>query len=144
MTKAFGTSVLVAALSRSHEGHDVARLHLAEVLRGEDNMVVSTHAFAETYATLTVLPVRPRITPGQAQHLIRNNVQEPATIVDLDADDYMTVIGRMTELGLESGAIYDGLHVRSAEKAEADALLTFNGRDFRRMPPANPTELVIL
>jgi hypothetical protein len=65
-------------------------------------------------------------------------------IVDLDADDYVAVIGRMTDLGLESGAIYGGLHVRSAEKAEADELLTFNGRDFRRMPPADPTQLVIL
>jgi predicted nucleic acid-binding protein len=50
----------------------------------------------------------------------------------------------MADLGLTSRAVYDALHVRAAEKAEVDELLTFNGRDFRRMPPADPIRLVIL
>lgn len=36
----------------------------------------------------------------------------------------------------------DALHVVAAEKAGADELLTFNGRDFRRMSPEDPTWLV--
>lgn len=50
----------------------------------------------------------------------------------------------MTRLELTSGAVYDALHVVAAEKVDADQLLTFNGRDFRRMPPEDPTDLVIL
>ena len=50
----------------------------------------------------------------------------------------------MTDLGLESGAVYDALHVACAEKASAEELRTFNGRDFRPMPPEGPTELVVL
>ena len=50
----------------------------------------------------------------------------------------------MTRLGLSGGAIYDALHVRAAEKAHVKKLYTFNGRDFRRMPPSPPTELVVL
>jgi hypothetical protein len=36
------------------------------------------------------------------------------------------------------------LHVLCAEKASADELRTLNGRDFRRMPPETPTDLVVL
>ncbi len=64
--------------------------------------------------------------------------------VSLDAADYQAVLARMADLGLVSGAIYDGLHVRAAEKIEADELVTCNGRDFRRMPPEPPTRLVVL
>ena len=42
------------------------------------------------------------------------------------------------------GAIYDALHVHCAEAASVSELRTLNGREFRRMPPADPTELVVL
>jgi len=50
----------------------------------------------------------------------------------------------MSDLGLRSGAVYDALHVRCAESPPVQEIRTFNGRDFRRMPPADPTELVVL
>ena len=144
MLKAFDTSVLVAALSAAHGVHDVARPHLDDALEGRTRMAVSAHALAETYATLTVLQVRPRITPGQALHLIEENVLQVARVVALDANDYAAALQRMTRLGLVSGSVYDALHIVAAENAEADELLTFNGRDFRRMPPKDPTRLVVL
>jgi hypothetical protein len=58
--------------------------------------------------------------------------------------EYLTVLQRMADLGLESGAVYDVLHVLAAEKASADEPRTFTGQDFRRMPPSEPTELVVL
>ena len=76
--------------------------------------------------------------------MIRRNVIGPAHVVTLDGADYEAVIDRMTQLGLSSGAVYDALHVRAAEKVPVDRLYTFNGRDFRRMPPAPPTELIVL
>jgi predicted nucleic acid-binding protein len=50
----------------------------------------------------------------------------------------------MAQLGLSSGAVYDALHFAAAEKVEAIELVTFNGTDFRRMPPQEPTQLVVL
>lgn len=144
MVQLFDTSVLVAGLSAAHAGHEVARSRLAAAARGEVDMAVSTHALAELYATLTALPTRPRVTPGQARHLIEENVLQRAAVVALDAADYAQVLDRMADLGLTSGAVYDALHVRAAEKVEADELLTFNGRDFRRMPPSDPTRLIVL
>lgn len=139
------TSVLVPALVPALPQHETAASHLSSALRGDIDLVVSAHALAECYASLTALPVSPRVTPGQARRLVETNVAEPAeTIAELDASDYLTALQRMTDLGLESGAVYDALHVRCAEKADAEELRTFNGTDFRRMPPQGSTDLIVL
>jgi predicted nucleic acid-binding protein len=41
----------------------------------------------------------------------------------------------MTNLGLRGGSIYDALIAKSAQKAGADQILTFNYRDFMRVWP---------
>ena len=139
----FDTSVLVAALVNVHSRHDEALAYLNRALDSEIACYVSTHSLAELYAVLTRLPVRPRITPDTARQLIQDNVLSMTQIVDLDRSDYETVIEHMTTLNLTGGAIYDALHVRAAEKARIDRLLTMD-RDFRRMPPDPPVELVLL
>jgi len=139
------TSVLVPALASALPQHEKAAPHLESALRGETSLIISSHALAECYSSLTALPVSPAVTPGQARRLIEENVAEAAEeIVSLEGTEYLTVLQRMADLGLESGAVYDALHVLSAEKASADELRTFNGTDFRRMPPEGTTELVVL
>lgn len=144
MLKLFDTSVLVAALCQAHVRHDVAIEQLDGALSGTFRIAVSAHAIAEIYATLTVLQLRPMITPGQTAYLIEENVLKAADVINLDKDDYVAAVRRMTALGMKSGAIYDALHVVAAEKAHADELLTLNRRDFARMPPVPPTKLVVL
>jgi len=139
------TSVLVPALVSALPQHEKAAPHLESALREETDLVVSAHALAECYSSLTALPVSPAITPGQARRLIEANVVDAASeVVELGGEEYLSVLRRMTDIGLKSGAVYDALHVRCAEEASADELRTFNGRDFRRMPPEAPTELVVL
>lgn len=139
------TSVLVPALVSALPQHEKAAPHLESALRGDTDLVVSAHALAECYSSLTALPVSPAITPGQARRLIEKNVVDTASeVVELGGAEYLSVLRRMTDLGLESGAVYDALHVFCAEKTSAGELRTFNGRDFRRMPPDGPTELVVL
>ena len=139
------TSVLVPALASALSQHEKAFPHLAAVHRGEISLIISGHALAECYSSLTALPVSPAVTPGQARRLIEENVAEAAEeIVRLGGSEYLEVLQRMADLGLESGAVYDALHVYCAEKASADELRTFNGKDFRRMPPEGATELVVL
>lgn len=65
-------------------------------------------------------------------------------IVPLHASDYAALLARMVDWDLVSGAAYEDLHVNAAEKVGADKLLTCNGRDFRRMPPGDPTRLVVV
>ncbi len=139
------TSVLVPALVPALPQHEKAIPHLESALRGETSLIISGHALAECYSSLTAIPVSPTVTPGQARRLIEENVAEAAEeIVSLEGTEYLTVLQRMVDLGLESGSVYDALHVLCAEKASADELRTLNGRDFRRMPPDGETDLVVL
>lgn len=138
------TSVLIPALVPALPQHERATPHLESALRGETSLIISGHALAECYSTLTAIPVSPAITPGQARRLVETNVATAGEIVSLDGTDYLAVLQRMADLGLESGAVYDALHVLAAEKASADELRTLNGKDFRRMPPEGATELVVL
>lgn len=144
MTVLLDTSVLVSALVPALPQHEKAAPHLEAAAREDIDLFVSTHALAECYSSLTALPLRPQVTPGQAHRLIRENVAARADVVELDAEDYLSALQRMSDLGLRSGAIYDALHVQCAEAASVRELRTLNGRDFRRMPPADPTELVVL
>ena len=136
------TSVIIPALIAELPQHEKAAAVLRTAHR--DGFHVSTHSIAELFSALTTLPVSPRITPGQAHALLDQNVLSKAEVVPLDAADYEEVITRMTRLGLSGGIVYDALHVRAAEKVGAAKLYTFNRRDFRRLPLAQPTELVLL
>jgi predicted nucleic acid-binding protein len=109
-----------------------------------DAACVAGHALAELYAVLTTLPVSPRITPEQAQKLIRSNVTSRMEVVTLDADDYQAAILRLTELGFTGGVVYDALHLQAAEKAGAKTLVTFNRRDFDRLAAGTSVELTFL
>lgn len=86
--------------------------------------------------------MQPRISPAVANQLLAENIKPHAHIVTLTASDYWTVINKMVTLELSSGAIYDALIVKAARKGGADRLLTFNGKDFRRIWPEG-AELLI-
>lgn len=145
MTILLDTSVLIPAVVPALPQHEKAASQLESALHEENSLILSVHALAECYASLTALPVSPGVTPGQARRLIQENIADAAEeIVDLETTDYLSVLQRMTDLGLESGAVFDALHIRCAEKASVEELRTFNGKDFRRMPPEPPTELVVL
>lgn len=137
------TSVLVHALIAKTPSHRKARPYLERARDEEAVTVVSTHALAELFSTITALPTRPQHSPQEAQALI-DSACRVLTVIDLEGEDYRHVINRVVALGLSGGAIYDGLHVRAAEKVEARQVVTFNGNDFRRMPPQGSTELVVL
>jgi len=129
------TSILVAALVRSHPQHQEARPWLSRAKAGELDLVIAAHTLAELHATLTVLPVKPRISPETANQLREKNLPESTQIVALDADHYRQVTRRMAELGLAGGVVYDALIAKAAELAKADRLITLNEADFRRAWP---------
>lgn len=129
------TSVLVAALVRSHPRHAAALPWLARARSGELGLVVAAHCLAELDATLTTLPVRPRISPHTAVRLREENLPEATEVVALTTDDYGAVLGRVAALDLAGGVVYDALIARAAEVAGVDRLVTLNERDFRRVWP---------
>jgi predicted nucleic acid-binding protein len=90
---------------------------------------------AESYAALTALPLARRIQPAEAARLIEENFLEHLEAIPLSTADYKAAIARVAALGLRSGAIYDALHVRCAERAGCDRILTYNTADFARLAP---------
>ena len=137
----FDTSVLLPLLIEPHPHHSAALEYFERLEDDGGQLLIGAHGLAETFAGLTRLPGRPALSdvPG-----ILGALREICEVVELSAGDYMQVIQRATTLGLVSGAIYDLIHVRSAEVGQADELVTFNGRDFRRMEPQGACRLVVL
>lgn len=138
----FDTSMLVAALVRIHPRHSVAWRWLSRALAGEITLVVAAHTLAELHATLTRLPVRPRISPQTARHLRDDNIPKSAVIVALTVEDYHTVLHRVAERGLAGGVIYDALIARAAEIAQVDQLVTLNQAHFRRVWPEGVDRII--
>jgi predicted nucleic acid-binding protein len=131
----FDTSVLVAGMVEPHPAHNKALPWLKRARAGELKFFVARHTLAELFVVLTTLPVSPRISPGAARSLIRENVEGSAKTISLSAPDYRAVIRRVSDLGLSGGVVYDAMIARAAKKAQVDRLLTLNPEDFKRIWP---------
>ena len=131
----FDTSVLVAGIVERHPMHESAFPWLKGANAGQFEFIVSAHSLAELYAVLTTLPLSPKIAPGTAWRLIREDVQSRAKVIPLSPTDYGSVIRRMAELGLSGGAVYDAIIAKAPEKAGIDHILTLNPDDFKRVWP---------
>jgi predicted nucleic acid-binding protein len=131
----FDTSVLVAAMVEAHPMHERALPWLQRVQAGLDVGIIATHTIAELYAVLTKLPVRPRISPAVARRLIQQNVLEICRVVSLSEDDYVAIVGHLSDTGIVGGATYDALILYAALKADVDCVVTSNETDFRRIYP---------
>ena len=127
------TSVLVAAMVESHPGHSGALPWLQRAKNKEVEGAVAAHSLAELYAVLTSLPVQPRISPGAAWRLIRENILSDFEIVALSKADYRTVLQSLSENQISGGATYDALIAHASVKAKVDRLITLNPDDFRRV-----------
>lgn len=138
MTTALDTSVIVAALVRAHPHHDRARSWISPGKRGAS--VIAAHALAETWATLTALPLEPRLTGEQAREMLLR-VRKRLTVIAMSDAIYRRSIDRCVARGLRSGAIYDALHLVAAEAHGASVFLTFNVGDFERLAEGDGPEV---
>ena len=95
------TSVAVALVVADHEHH-------ASVARaiGSRRIGLAGHAAFETFSVLTRLPPPARREPAIVDRLIRASF--PASRF-LDADDAAELLGRLADLGIAGGAVYDAL-----------------------------------
>lgn len=100
---------------------------------GEFKPIVCSHSLAELYSVLTSLPLKPKISPGDALRLIEESVQKIFSIVSLASSDYARVLQTLAERNLPGGIIYDALLSLTARKSRADSLLTLNPKDFLRL-----------
>jgi predicted nucleic acid-binding protein len=144
---AFDSSVLVAGLVATHADFPRAGPWLDALAAGAVTGFWTVHAFAETWNVLTRTPFAERVDPRVASDVV-DRVAELCTPTPLTHEDYRRAARRCAAMGLRSGAIFDALHLVAAERAEVDALLTFNLKDFLRFSPSirveAPTPVVAL
>lgn len=132
--KAFlDTSVLVAAFYGDHEHHEPSIdlfLHFPKT-----QVCCAAHSLAETYAVLTGMPGKDRVSGDEAM-LFLSNVRERLTIVAMDDAEYFKALETVSAIGIVGGGIYDAMIAHSALKARADSIYTWNTKDFKRFGPA--------
>jgi predicted nucleic acid-binding protein len=133
----FDTSVLVTALVTELPNHERALDCLVNYSRKKGDACTTTHVLAETYACLTSLPVKKRISPMDAKSLIEESLVKNLEILPIVTQTYLSSIRRVSNMGMTSGIIYDALHLEMAESSGCTELLTYNLKDFRRLDPQN-------
>src|ERR1700728_5448706 len=97
------------------EHHDAA----LEALAGSDDGFTSTHAIAETFATLTSGRLEIQLTPGEATQIIDTDVIKRLQVIDLRLSDYQQAMQDSQRVGARGGAIFDMLHLQAARRGTA-------------------------
>lgn len=138
MKACFDTSTLVAALLQQHPHHSIAFPLLRAVHDGKVHGHMTTHGLAELYATLTALPLKPRLLPADVQRLIRQSILKHFTLIPLGLREYEDAMDLTVANNLASGAVYDALHLTGACTAGCAKLHTLNLRHFRSLAPGDP------
>jgi len=123
------TSCLVAAISSWHEHHERPRAELDRRSNRGDTLVLAAHSLVETYSVLTRLPAPHRLRASDALAAIEANWSS-APVVQLTGTETWAALTEAVRLGTVGGRTYDTLIARTALKARAETILTWNVRDF--------------
>jgi predicted nucleic acid-binding protein len=126
MKSALDSSVIVSALCAGDPDHHACR----KVLLASRHSVLS-HAFAETFSSLTGGRLGFRIPVSDAAGLLRLQIAPKLSSILLDESDLLAAFEEAEIRGVRGGAIYDYLHLIAARKAGAKHLYTLNLSDFR-------------
>ncbi len=134
MSYLLDASVMAPALEEAHPHYTRALPWLARARRGEIEAAITAHTLAESYSALTVMPVRPRVSPERACRLVSEGAAH-LRIVEVTEADYRQTLQRVADLGLPGAVIYDALIATVAARLNVDGLVTFNVRHFQRVWP---------
>jgi predicted nucleic acid-binding protein len=128
----FDSSVLVPVFYADHPQHAPSAKAFLDASKDD---FCALRTLGEVYATLTGLPLRPRITGPEGMRIIQQ-IRERLTLITLSEQEYVSALELASSHAVVGGAVYDGLVARCALKAGADILLTWNVRDFTRFGSA--------
>ncbi len=106
-----------------------------KALAGTADGFTSTHAIAETFATLTSGRLDVQLTPNEAAEVIDANVIRRLKVLDLGLADYQQAMLDSQTVGARGGAIFDLLHLQAARRGSAKRILTINVRHFQIFAP---------
>jgi len=95
------------------------------------NAFCAAHSLAETYSTLTRIPLPHRATAAEATRFL-DSVCENLIPIGLEPEEYRDAIRQASGAGIVGGSIYDFLIASCARKAGAKRLYTWNLRHYER------------
>ena len=127
------TSILVAAFHLDHPHHQPSFDLLVRC--DKTRACCGIHSLAEVYATLTSIKP-PRRATGDQVLLFLGNIRDRLTLVGLEEQEYFQALEASAAAGIAGGALYDSLLGHCALKAGAEAIFTWNTKDFLHLPPA--------
>lgn len=142
MKVAFDTSVLVAATHSTHRDHGRAIVWMDAISTGALHGIICVHAMGELWSVLTKLPISPPISAKMAREVI-DGIEARFEPIPLTLQIYRDALDRCAIKGLRSGAIYDALHLATAESAGVAAFVTFNEQDFKRLAVSNSPRIIV-
>ncbi len=137
MKSALDSSVIISALCAGDSDHSASR----KVLLAGRHSVIS-HAFAETFSTLTGGRLGFRVPASDAAKLLRQQIAPKLTNVPLTENDLLTAFEEAEQRGVRGGAIYDYLHLFAARKAGAKRFYTLNLGDFLSFQRPGDPEII--
>lgn len=137
MIRFLDSSVLVSAVVEGQEHH----AECDRLLAGHEGRV-RTHAFAETFSTLTGGRLGQSITPNVAARAIEETIVPSVTTIELTPREILAALREAESRGVRGGAIHDYLHLAAARKVRADRLYTLNVRHFQAFHRAGDPEIV--
>jgi predicted nucleic acid-binding protein len=127
----FDSSALVPVFYADHPQHiPTKNVYLA----ASKQDFCALRSLGEIYATLTGLPLRPRITASQGIAIVRQ-LRERLTVIHLDQEEYFAALEAAASATIVGAAAYDALIAHCALKSGAQVLITWNVRDFVRLDP---------
>jgi predicted nucleic acid-binding protein len=129
----FDTSVLVSAMVTSHPAHSRTFPYFEKVFQEKETGFISTHCIAEIYAVLSVLPIKPKLSPLEVEKILQKNIYPKFEIISLSPKDYKNAVNRVSGLHLSGGILYDALHIEAAMKSGAEKLITLNHDHFEKL-----------
>jgi predicted nucleic acid-binding protein len=136
------TSVIVAAICDWHDRYEHARNELERRLDAGERMILAAPTLVESFAVLTRLPPAYRVSAREATVLIETSFLSGSEIVALSGDDYAQLVRAAPDDGIAGGRVYDRIIAACAVRAGVATLLTFNVRDFTRLP-LGPVAVVV-
>jgi predicted nucleic acid-binding protein len=125
----FDSSVLVPVFYADHPQHASSTKVFLEA--GKDDFC-ALRTLGEVYATLTGLPLRPRIAGPEGAQIVRQ-IRERLSLIALNEQEYVAALELASSGTIVGAALYDALIAHCALKARAETLLTWNVRDFTRL-----------
>ena len=126
MSALLDSSVLIAALVPDEDSHAES---LALLLQGGNE--VYSHAFLETFSTLTGGKLGVKVDADLAAKLLSETVLPRVRVVELATEDILAGLRVARKHGVRGGGVYDFMHLVAARKAKSTVLYTLNTADFQ-------------